>query len=266
MANDNWGERARLGVFIVGAEAVPEAEWWAMAPPSVSVHAARVTAPTPWAAWRPGGHEVDLAGDVARGAAQFAALAASAVVIGHSSSSIAGGPGWDEAVIRQLGAALPQATRATTNGIDCLRALTACGIGRPFLVFPAWFGDRTIAAGVRYVEDRGLAPAAHTRYVPEERWRALPPEALYGAQMHVHQRTDLLFDQIVAECPATADGVLIVGTGVRCVGIIAALEAALDRPVVTANQASLWRCLGLSGVDAAISGYGRLLEGPRDSV
>ena len=31
-ANDNWGWRARIGMFIVGSEAVPEAEWAAMVP------------------------------------------------------------------------------------------------------------------------------------------------------------------------------------------------------------------------------------------
>ena len=41
---DNWGWQARIGMFIVSSEAVPEAEWWAMLPPNVSVHAARVTA------------------------------------------------------------------------------------------------------------------------------------------------------------------------------------------------------------------------------
>ena len=61
MSNDNWGWRARVGMFIVGNEAVPEAEWWAMAPPGVSVHAARVTAKSPWAMWRANKTEVDLA-------------------------------------------------------------------------------------------------------------------------------------------------------------------------------------------------------------
>ena len=51
MQKDNWGWRARIGMFIVGNEAVPEAEWWAMAPPGVSVHAARITASAPWARW-----------------------------------------------------------------------------------------------------------------------------------------------------------------------------------------------------------------------
>ena len=33
---DNWGWKARIGMFIVGVEAVPEAEWWAMLPSGIS--------------------------------------------------------------------------------------------------------------------------------------------------------------------------------------------------------------------------------------
>ena len=89
--HDNWGWRARIGMFIVGSEAVPEAEWWAMCPDGVSVHAARITARTPWAAWNEDRSDVELQDDLARGAAQFASMRLSAVVIGHSSSSIVGG-------------------------------------------------------------------------------------------------------------------------------------------------------------------------------
>ena len=35
------GWKARIGMFIVSSEPVPEAEWWAMMPSGVSVHAAR---------------------------------------------------------------------------------------------------------------------------------------------------------------------------------------------------------------------------------
>ncbi|MEO1494474.1 MAG: hypothetical protein AAFV19_20190 [Pseudomonadota bacterium] len=264
MSNDNWGDVARIGIFIVGAEAVPEAEWWAMAPPGVSIHASRVSAPTPWAKWTPDGMDLDVAPDVERGCAQLAALAPSAVVIAHSSSSIAGGSGWDEAVVEKLATYLPSATKITTNSIDCVLALRARGVTRPFLVFPPWFGDAIISRGVDYFAEKGLPAAAHIRQIPEAKWREFRPEELYGALMHVEQRTDVLLDQIVAACPKDADGVLIAGTGVRCVRIIANLEAALGRPVVTANQASLWRCLSLAGVDSAITGYGALLQMPRD--
>jgi maleate isomerase len=262
--NDNWGSTARLGIFIVGSEAVPEAEWWAMAPPAVSVHAARVTAATPWAEWEADGGHAALAPDLERGAAQFAGMALSAVVLAHSSSSIIGGPGWDDAVIARLQGCVHETTRVTTNGLDCVRALRQCGVERPFLVFPPWFAEQTMQTGAGYFAAHGFRDPPSFRHVPEDRWAHVPPRDLYRNFMHLEQNADLLFDQIVGNCPDSADGVLIVGTGLRCVGLIEGLEAALGRPVVTANQASLWRCLGLAGVDVPVTGYGRLLAGPRD--
>ena len=256
---DNWGWQARFGIFIVGNEAVPEAEWWAMLPPNVSVHAARVTARAPWARWRDDHSSVELEDDLARGCRQFAAMRLSAVVVGHSSSSIVGGKGWDEAVVAQLSAMLGAGTRVTTNGLDCLAALKASGVRRPFLVLPPWFNDQTVAAGVRYFADQGVAPVAHHRYDPGRKWRDVPPGDLYGQGMGFEQEIEPLYAQIKSACPAEADGVLIAGTGFRCVGILDALERDLRRPVVSANQASLWQCLRLSGVHTPISGYGSLL-------
>ncbi|HIF10822.1 MAG TPA: hypothetical protein EYQ81_13980, partial [Sneathiellales bacterium] len=127
LQNDNWGCRARIGMFIVGGEAVPEAEWWAMLPPNVSVHAARITATAPWAPWQEDGAGVDLADDLVRGSRQFAAMRLSAVVIGHSSSSFVGGKGWDEAVVENLSRTLGPGVNVTTNGLDTLAALRASG-------------------------------------------------------------------------------------------------------------------------------------------
>lgn len=265
MAEDNWGSAARFGLFIVGVEPTPEAEWWAMAPPGVSIHAARVTAPAPWAPWRPGRDGVDLAPDLERGARQFAGMALDAAVVAHSSSSVAGGEGWDEAVIARLKELLPERTAVTASGTDCAAALRACGISRPLLVFPPWFGAATMEAGLAYFAARGFAPAAGTRHVPEARWQDVPRNELYARGMHLHQRLDLLHDQIAAECPKEADGVLLVGTGLRCVGIVDALEGALGRPVVTANQASLWRCLRIAGAGRAVTGYGSLFARPLGS-
>lgn len=256
--NDNWGWRARIGMFIVGNEAVPEAEWWAMLPPGVSVHAARVTAAAPWAAWRDGG--VELAEDVRRGCAQFAAMRLAAVVLGHSSSSILGGEGWDEAVAAAMAGLLGGGVFATTNGLDCVAALAELGVRRPFLVLPPWFGDGMVAPGVGYFAERGAVPAGHMRYDPGRGWRDLPPGELYPQGMGFAQQIEPLYEQIRTACPADADGVLIAGTGFRCVGIIEALEQDLGRPVVTANQASLWHCLRRAGVRPGVAGYGRLLR------
>lgn len=256
MARDNWGEVARLGMFIVGVEAVPEAEWWAMAPDGVSVHAARVSAPTPWVKMVDG--RAVPAEDIERGTAQLAGLAPAAVVTGHSSSSIFGGEGWDEAVIRALSERFGEETAVTTNGLDCRRALAAMGVERPFLVFPPWFADRALAAGGDYFARHGFGDGGSFRNVPEARWAEVAPSELYPRKMHVAQRADLLRDQIVEHIPDRADGVLMVGTGLRAVGIIAELEDRLGLPVVSANQASLWRCLALAGVASRVEGYGRL--------
>lgn len=257
---DNWGWQARIGMFIVGSEAVPEAEWWAMLPPHVSVHAARVTARAPWARWRPDRTAVDLEEDLVRGCRQFAAMRLAAVVIGHSSSSIVGAKGWDEAVVASLGGLLGPGVIVTTNGLDSLAGLRASGVRRPLLVFPPWFGDATLAQGVRYYTDHGFEPAGHLRYDPGRKWRDVPPGDLYGQGMGFEQEIEPLYTQIKSACPATADGVLIAGTGFRCVAILDDLERDLKRPVLSANQVSLWHCLRLAGVHTQVSGYGSLLR------
>jgi len=258
--NDNWGWRARIGLFIVGNEAVPEAEWWAMAPPGVSVHAARVTARAPWASWREDRKGVEPAEDLARGCRQFAAMRLSAVVVGHSSSSFVGGKGWDEAVAANLSGTIGTGVMVTTNGLDTQAALKASGVKRPFLVLPPWFNDDLVAAGLRYYADAGFETAGHLRYDPGRKWRDLPPADLYGHGMGFEQEVEPLYAQIKAACPAGADGVLIAGTGFRCVAILEALEQDLRRPVLSANQVSLWRCLRAATIHTPVAGYGSLLR------
>lgn len=259
-ANDNWGWRARIGLFIVGNEAVPEAEWWAMAPAGVSVHAARVTARAPWARWNTARSDVELEDDLVRGARQFAAMRLTAVTVGHSSSSILGGRGWDDATAKGLAALVGGPAIATTNGADTQAALRASGVERPFLVLPPWFGDELVAAGLRYYTDHGFTPAGHLRHDPGRKWRDVPPSELYAHGMGFEQEIEPLYAQIRKACPSDADGVLIAGTGFRCVGIIEALEQDLKRPVITANQAGLWSCLRASGIHAPVAGFGALLR------
>lgn len=257
--NDNWGWRARIGMFIVGAEAVPEAEWWAMMPAGASVHAARITAASPWARWNADRSDVEPADDLARGCQQFAAMDVSVVVMGHSSSSFAGGAGWDAAVTAKLSETLGPDTIVTTNGLDSLAALKASCVKRPFLIMPPWYNDEIIAAGMRYYESQGLKPSGHIRFDPGRNWRDLPTGELTKQGLGLLQEVEPLYRQIRAACPADADGVLIAGTGFRCVAILEALEQDLQRPVLSANQVSLWHCLRLAGVRAEVKGYGSLL-------
>jgi maleate isomerase len=255
---DNWGWRARFGILIVQDEPIPEAEWWAMAPPGVSIHAARVTAATPWAAWGGGGPDtVEPAPDLAHGAEQLGLMHLAAMTVGHSSSSLLGGKGWDEAVAARL-QQLTRGVPVSTNGLDCCAAMRALGMRRPFLFLPPWFGDAVVEAGLRYLRDHAFASAGHQRFDAGPAYRGMAPAEIHRAGGVWDQDPEPLYQQVRRTCPADADGVLIAGTGFRAVAVIEPLEQDLGRPVVTANQAGLWHCLKTAGVGARVAGYGRL--------
>src|SRR5690606_33075591 len=121
------------------------------------------TARAPWARWREDRAGVELEADLERGARQFGTMRLSAITLGHTSSSVLGGKGWDEAVVSALSRTIGTEAVVTTNGLDSIAALRASGIRRPFLIMPPWFGSETLAAGLRYYADHGFAPAAHLR-------------------------------------------------------------------------------------------------------
>ncbi len=260
MQKDNWGDKARIGIFIVSSEAVPEAEWNAMAPSGVSIHAARIASPTPWAVWRPDRSRVGLSADLLRGAEHFAGMQLSAVTTAHTSSSVVGGEGWDAAVVAELRSVVGPNIVISTNGLDMIAGLKALGARKPFLVVPPWFGDSIVSALEIYLRSDGFEPSGWFRHDPGPEWRNVSISEMYPRGLGFAQDVQALYHQIVEACPKSGDAVLICGTGFRSVAIIGDLEKELDMPVVTANQASLWRCLRLVGVIDSISGYGRLLH------
>ena len=56
-----------------------------------------------------------------------------------------------------------------------------------------------------------------------------------------------------------AEAIFISCTGLRTATIIDELEQSLSKPVVTANQATLWRLAQLAGAPTTTSSRGRLL-------
>jgi maleate cis-trans isomerase len=57
-----------------------------------------------------------------------------------------------------------------------------------------------------------------------------------------------------------ADIVFISCTNLPSLGVIARIEQEIGKPVVTSNQATMWRCLRIMGLNVRLPGYGRLLE------
>ena len=63
-----------------------------------------------------------------------------------------------------------------------------------------------------------------------------------------------------ADCPE-ADALCILATNLRSFPILQQLEEDLGKPVISTNQAILWKALHLVGIKPDITGYGRLLSG-----
>ena len=57
-----------------------------------------------------------------------------------------------------------------------------------------------------------------------------------------------------------ADVVFISCTNFASLQMIARIEQEIGKPVVTSNQATMWRCLRTMGLKVKVPGYGRLLE------
>jgi maleate cis-trans isomerase len=57
---------------------------------------------------------------------------------------------------------------------------------------------------------------------------------------------------------AQAQAVLLPDTALHTIGLLDALDAHVGKPVLTANQVSIWQGLRLAGVDVARAGLGSL--------
>ena len=58
-----------------------------------------------------------------------------------------------------------------------------------------------------------------------------------------------------------AEAVFLSGVGMPTIATLAALEADLGKPVVSAASAMMWHALRTAGVATGVPGYGRLLAG-----
>ena len=158
---DGWAP-TRIGVLTPHADVWPEAEFCAMAPDGISIHAARI----PFGAYKPGGTmDPTIADDPVRAFADpplvddAAELLASAplhaIVYGFTSSSYVRGAA-DDARLRER---LERRTRGIPVVITCAAAVTALialSVTRLAVISPPWFSDEMDQQGVRYFQSQGF--------------------------------------------------------------------------------------------------------------
>jgi maleate isomerase len=150
-----------------------------------------------------------------------------------------------ERTMRELAKGAPGAKPTTLMG-SVRVALTALGAKRIAVGTP--YVDELNTQVARYLTDAGFGIAA---------FQGL--NLTYDHEM-IRVAPDFLIEFAQAvDCP-DADAVLISCGALRTIDVVDRIEQRLGKPVVCSNQAMLWQCLRLAGVDDRLPGLGSLLR------
>ncbi|NNL18163.1 MAG: Asp/Glu racemase [Boseongicola sp.] len=237
--------RARFGVLVPFTNTNLEPDMALLAPDGVSVHFARL-----------GGYDVDEIPD----AEQMRGLGASdldeplqllqgvrpdVIFYGCTSATLTHGPEFD----RNLAAKIKTESGAQTVTaagalVHSLKSLCARRIG---------FASPYVAAinnmAIGFLAASGIETLTRSEIgevLSNQGQGDLGPEAVFNLGL-------------AADHPE-ADAIVLSCTDMRSVEIIARLEGALGKPVISSNQAMVFQATSLIGLTDPIKGYGRLLE------
>ncbi len=239
---DGLGSVARIGVLTPDFDPVPESEMTAMAPDGVSIHGGRVRRQQGGARAFAEPPSVDEAVE------ELVPVAPRVILFAYTSSSYALGADTDAAVRARLESRSGQIPVLLTCPV-ATEALRGLGVRRLALIHPPWFSEEVIAQGLNYFRGNGFEVVMSTRISPYRTFTEVPPAEVY--------------EWTRRNAPDEAEAVFVAGNGLRAVGAIHALEEALRKPVLTANQVLLWRALRLAGVASQVTQYGRIFTESR---
>ena len=235
------GWRATIGI-IYPSDGSQDDEYSIFLPQGVSVHITRAGANQ---------KELRAVGYAEEGQLDLIELAAkqlacawkpSCIAFGCTSGSFSRGKGYDQEIAQRItnGACVP-ATTAANASVEALKRLGVKKVG-----VAAPYEDELCIRLRRYLQEYGFSVVS------------LEGLGLKGSEI-CEQPPSAAYDLARKVDRPEADGVFISCTGFRTAEVLQVLEEDLGKPVVSANQALMWRSVRLSGVKSPVAGYGKLL-------
>ncbi len=233
----------RIGV-IYPSDGTLDDEFWRCAPPGVSVHLTRSLASGDLSTeFSSSQQHVMMAEspDIDEAAARFSLIGAGCVAYACTVASFCRGVGYDTEIIERIEAA--SGSHATTTSTAAVLALRHLGVRKLSVAAP--YEDETCdklraflrGSGFEVVSLKNLGlSGTDIGAVPGERVYELGKQAM----------------------ESEADGLLISCTAFRTIEILDTLEQDIGKPVVSANQATMWHALRTAGLHTRMAGLGRL--------
>ncbi len=142
------------------------------------------------------------------------------------------------------------------RGVPTARPSTLAGAVRKAV---GAFGARRIVIGTPYIDELNRNVA---RYFTAAGFDVLDIQGLgldYDTDM-IRVAPDYIAEFASAIDRPDADALVISCGALRSIDVVDEIERRLGKPVVCSNQAMLWDCLRLAGVDDRLDGLGRLLR------
>ena len=227
----------RIGLLIPSSNTTIEQEFARFGPDGFSFHFARLPMT-----------EVTQAGFDSQDAAIDAACRLladarpDAVVLCQSAASFIGGQGYDVTLRARMEAAA--GVPALPAGAVMAEALRALGAAKVALAVP--FAGTASAAVARYLGVEGLT-------VVETASLGMTDNFSIAAVAD-----EVIVDLAARAAVPQADVVMMPGGNMRCLPLVSRIEAAIGRPVVTTNQAVIWKLSRMFAVTLPPDRFGTL--------
>ena len=242
---DVLGYRAKFGVLVPSTNTIVEPDFYAMAPPGVTLHTGRISITNPRMEDDAGMEAlmVQIRASIGQAVRDVMTCEPDYLVMGMSSETFWGGRKGTEEFERNIerlsGLSIATGARA------CERALTVLGARRLGIVTPYQpVGDAQVR---RFLEECGYEVVA------------LKGLRCPTAVSIAHEDEATLRRAILEVNRPEVEAIVQVGTNLSMLRLADEAERWLGKPVIAINAATFWYTLRENGITDRVRGFGRLL-------